>query len=166
MFARVAVVALVPIQGPRADSSSTLVLKPPAQVGSEGDPLRGGIAPPSMYRMNSWRALSASLLVAKPLLLFWRLLPVMGWRPMSTMNSRERRFRTCPLTAASFADAKLELSTEEDHIGGPADFASAAPHRIRTEGEVANGVPTATSGYPWGDREARRARIRDCPGPT
>src|SRR5918996_3546649 len=30
-------------------------------------------------------------------------------------------------------------------------FASAGPHRIRTEGEVANGVPTATTGYPWGE---------------
>src|SRR5918996_5966615 len=30
-------------------------------------------------------------------------------------------------------------------------FASAAPHRIRTDGEVANDVPTATTGYPWGE---------------
>jgi hypothetical protein len=56
------------------------------------------LPPPAMYMMNSWWARSAFLLVAKPLLLFWRLRPVRGSRPMSTMNSHVWRFLTCPCT--------------------------------------------------------------------
>jgi hypothetical protein len=57
--------------GPGADPSHPLIVEPPDQVRGEADPLRAPVA--STYRMNSRRALSASFLVAKPLLLFWRV---------------------------------------------------------------------------------------------
>jgi hypothetical protein len=138
-------VALVPIQRPGADArvrwnSSQGWRWSPRPIRSwQGSP------PPSMYRMNSCRALSAPLFVAKPPLIFWRLWPVMGWGPMSTTNSHVRCLRTCPRIRDLLRVSAGTMDRQRAR-GGPADFASAVRSSTREKEVVANGVPTPS----WG----------------
>lgn len=89
-------------------------------------------------RVTGARRITASVaaLMSLPFLLFWRLLPVTGWRPMSTMNSQVRRFRTCPLMAASLRGSAREQLTPQQGDIGPADFASAVGPTMMSSAEA------------------------------